>query len=380
MSLSLDCLGFQNEQNGDNEKDGGRGLGGSRCRFTVVVCWLFGPIEAESLSFLQSRGSRNRATISRHPYSNSDRTTTQPHAQRNATHNNTMEITAEYTLKELVARKDHINTLRYIRIHQLREPEQVVTSGKLLLGQDLSHAGRGLSQLARLAALEQICLAALDLGQSDVSDKCLYELAKAGVSKTSTRFQMLVGRCMEFDGDALGALEVYKDCLKENPANSLALKRKYCIVRAQPNKHVESAEILNEFLKSNRDDIASWRELCDIYKELGHFPAAAYCLEQVLMATNSDEIHVELAECLASAGSIQAGRQHMAAALELNPENVRALFGLVSLSSQSMGSTDEFEADLARELVKFSAERILQMYDKSNPMYSTVARVVKEYM
>jgi hypothetical protein len=99
----------------------------------------------------------------------------------------------------------------------------------------------------------------------------------------------------------------------------------------------------------------------------------------VLMATNSDEIHVELAECLASAGSIQAGRQHMAAALELNPENVRALFGLVSLSNQSLGSNDEFEVEVARELIKFSAERILQLYHKSNPMYSTVSRVVTEY-
>jgi ER membrane protein complex subunit 2 len=289
-----------------------------------------------------------------------------------------MEITAEYTLKELIARKDHVNALRYIRIHQLREPEQVLASGKLLLGEDLS-SGRGLPQLTRLAALEQICLAALDLGQFNLSDKCLQELTKAGVSKTSTRFQMLVGRCVEFSGDAERALEIYNNCLKENPANSLALKRRYCIIRAQPNKLVESAEMLNDFLKNSRDDIASWRELSDIYKELGHFKAAAYSLEQVLMATNSDEIHVELAECLASAGSIQAGRQHMAAALELNPENVRALFGLVSLSNQSLGSNDEFEVEVARELIKFSAERILQLYHKSNPMYSTVSRVVTEY-
>lgn len=288
-----------------------------------------------------------------------------------------MEITAEYNLEELIARKDHVSVLRYIRIHQLRKPELVLSTGKLLFGDDLS--GKKLPQLTRLAALEQICLAALDLGLSKVSDTCLSELNKAGVAKTSNRFRMLVARCMEFDEDYDGAIEIYNDCLKENPSNTLALKRKYCVTRAQPNKLVESAELLNEFLKTNRDDIASWKELSEIYRELGNFKAASYCLEQVLMATNSDEIHVELAECLASSGAHQAGRQHMAAALELNPQNIRALFGLISLSKYSLGSTDDFESEVAKKLIHFSAETILQAYDKSSPMYASVSKLMKEY-
>lgn len=290
----------------------------------------------------------------------------------------TMEITAEYSLEELIARKDHVNVLRYIRIHQLRMPELVISTGKLLFGEDLS--GKKLPQLARLAALEQICLAALDLGLSKISDRCLTELNKAGVAKTSHRFRMLVARCMEFDEDYDGAMGIYDECLKENPSNALAMKRKYCITRGQPDKLVESAELLNEFLKTNRQDVAAWKELSEIYRELGNFKAASYCLEQVLMATNSDEIHVELAECLASSGSHQAGRQHMAAALELNPKNARALFGLISLSKQAVGSADEFDGEVAQELINFSADKILQMYDKlSSPMYDSVAKLMKEY-
>jgi len=292
-------------------------------------------------------------------------------------------------LPQLLQAKDHLNVLRYIRIHALREPKAVVSSGKALLGAELQKSG-GLAPVVRLACLEQICGAALDLSDTETANVCLTRLRDAGVEKESTRFRLLLARCLECSKDWSGADLIYSDLLKENPSNNLALKRKYCLLKSVPDKQVEAAEALNAYLQQNYSDAAAWYELAALKKELGDWKAAAYCLEEVLLASPaSAQIHCELAECYATVGgggldNLKTARKHMAQALELEPTNVRAQMGLVVVSNQylqeaeNVKNADEFEVEVAQELVKFGVEKVLASY-KGSPMAESVKTLMTEY-
>ena len=297
----------------------------------------------------------------------------------------------DLNLSQLIASKDHLNVLRYIRIHQLREPKTVLAAGKALLGQDLNGGKATIDTVVRLASLEQLCTAALDLSDTSTADVCLMRLVESGVTKESTRFRILLARCMECSNDVSGADLIYSDLLKENPANNIALKRKYCLLKAVPGKQVEAAEALNAYLQQNYSDTAAWYELAKFKQELGDWKGACFCLEEVLLATPaSAKIHCELAEAYATAGggldNLLVARRHMAQALELEPTLVRAQIGLVVVANTylqeatagSSKNVDEFEVEVAQELVKFGVERVLASY-KGSPMLESVRSLMSEY-
>ena len=84
-------------------------------------------------------------------------------------------------LPGLIAKQDHLNILRYVRLHELREPELVVQSGKKLLGDNLDR--KPIDELARRAVLEQVCYSALDISDNKLADLCLSKLRDSGVEK-----------------------------------------------------------------------------------------------------------------------------------------------------------------------------------------------------
>lgn len=271
-------------------------------------------------------------------------------------------------LTTLIKRNDHLNVLRFIRVHQLREPSTVLTHGlKLLDSRRLNP-----DELTRLAVLEQVCLAALDVGEPEIAADCILKIKKAGIPDDSVRFKRLSARCLEAAGDLDGADLIYDELLKENPSNLMALKRKYCLLKAQPGKTVEACEALNKYLHQNYSDTAAWHELSSLRMEMGDFEGAAFALEEVIIGTPSDaSLHLQLAECYATIGKLEnllLARKHCAQALELDPGMRRALFSLVSISnaylleaSKGKGA-DEHEVAVAQELVKFGAKRLVEAY------------------
>ena len=293
-------------------------------------------------------------------------------------------------LSTLIQRKEHLNVLRYIRVHKLREPELVLTHGRALLGGP--NLDRNLSDgVAQLAALEQVCLAALDCLDHDTAELCLQQLHKGGVSKSSTRFRLLLARCLEAAGDRKGAEIVYEDLLEENPANLLALKRQYCLLKSQVGKETETMAALNTYLQQNCADTAAWYELALLRMNLGDYKGAAYGLEETLLGSPTDaKLHCELAECYATIGGLEKlglARKHMSQALELDPSLRRAQMGLVSVSNayleeaQNAGkkqNVDEFEVQVAKELVKYGAEEVLKSY-KGTEFFASIKSLMSEY-
>lgn len=299
-------------------------------------------------------------------------------------------------LPSLIQRQDHLGVLRYIRAHELREPLVVVEHGQALLG------GPALAKKlddpsARVSALEQLCLAALDMHDHELAERCLVGLKSTpnGVvdSRESARYRRLLARCLEAAEDYEGARIIYDDLLKENPSNIIALQRKYCMLKVQKKMSSDPQAVmdaLNDYLGQQLSDVCGWYEMAQLRLSIADYKAAAYALEQVVLGSPLDaEIHRQLAEVYATIGGIEyltLARKHMAQALELDPTNLRAQFGLVTVANQfleestSAGrkATDEHERIVAKELVKFGADGLLKSY-KGTKMFAAVQRVVSDF-
>jgi cytochrome c-type biogenesis protein CcmH/NrfG len=295
-------------------------------------------------------------------------------------------------LPSLIQRKDHLGILRYIRSHELREPKLVVTHGQALLGKDLSSKRIDGDAAARLAVLEQVCLAALDMANHELAEVCLSQL-KLVVDKDSARFRRLLARCLEASGGYEQAEKIYDGLLKDNPANVVALQRKYCLARAQGKEPREIIDALNEYLGQQMMDVSGWYEMAQLRLSLADFKGAAYALEQVVLGSPLDaDIHRQLAEVYATIGGLEnltMARKHMAQALELDSTNIRAQFGLVSVANQYLEELaaantkvkkdiDEHDELVAKELVKYGTAEVLKSY-KGTKMFETVKRVMDDY-
>lgn len=299
--------------------------------------------------------------------------------------------------------QDHMGVLRYIRAHELREPTTVITHGLALFGDQLD-ATKVSDGASRAAALEQICLAAIDINDHDLAERCLEQLKDSpafaadkktdgNLVKDSDRYRRLLGRCLEASNDFESALSLYETMLKKNPSNLVALQRKYCVLRAQQDSSTEAVlEALNQYLGQQLSDVSGWYEMAQLRLSLADFKGAAYALEQVVLGSPLDaDVHRELAEVYATIGGLEnvaCARKHMAQALELEPSNLRAQFGLVSVSQQFLDESDasstkqkkldEHERLVATELVKYGASEVLKSY-KGSKLFASVKRVMDDY-
>ena len=288
-------------------------------------------------------------------------------------------------LPTLIQRNDHLNVLRYARAHQLRDPDLVLKHGKALLGENVDKKIG--DELARLAALEQMCLSALDAQDHPFAQKCLGKLKEA-VGKEPVRFRALLGRCLESTRDDDAAKQIYMDLLEDNPSNLVALKRMYCLATTDKEK----MDKLNNYLEQNRADPAGWYEMAQLRLSMADYRGAAYALEEVVMGSPLDsDVHCLLGEVYATIGGVenlQLARKHMAQSLELNSSSRRALFGLVAVAndfleavaskSKKSQSVDDHDVEVAKELVKYGADKILKSY-KGTKMYGMVQKVVEGY-
>lgn len=284
-------------------------------------------------------------------------------------------------LPTLIRLKQHLNVLRYVRAHQLRDPDLVIYHGKALLGDNLD---RKISdESARLAALEQTCLAALDVQNHILAETCLARIQDA-VGKEATRFRMLLGRCLESSGEKGEAKVIYDDLLKHNPGNLMAMKRLYCLSSSEK----EAVDALNNVIQQNMADPAGWYEMATVRMSMGDFNGACYALEEVVLACPLDSsIHCQLGELYATLGGVEnlhLARKHLAQSLELDDSNRRAMFSLVSAANDYLEATkgkksdNEHEMEVAKELVKYGADKVVKAY-KGTKMYSAVQSMMTDY-
>jgi tetratricopeptide (TPR) repeat protein len=286
----------------------------------------------------------------------------------------------------------------------------------------------------RLAALEQVCIAAYDLGDINIAERCLMELearlAMAGSGGATTtgdnippmgmRYKLLLALRHESLHEYQEAITIYNTMLRENPANSYAAKRKYCCVLATTSSSSSSIEgaiqELNEYINDHPGDIAAWYQMSQHCLSLCDYTSAAYCLEEVILGSPLDStLHCQLAELYCTLGGIEyakLARKHMCMAIHVEPNNLRAWYGLLAVSESYLdevhklpsstggsssgggggsknkssngnnsGSRKDAENDsieVAKELVKFSAEKLMRIYKDSPRMKIIIEGMLKE--
>jgi tetratricopeptide (TPR) repeat protein len=345
---------------------------------------------------------------------------------------------------------NHLEILRYIRSHRLGEPDLVLKHGKALVGKQLTAKakpvssggsttspivtvvsntllamlGLTLSASETLSIFEQMLRAALDVTpkQHDFADTIYSHIVAKVNNPASARVRCLLGLCLESSGDFEGAATIYEELLKDNPANLMALKRQYCLLRVQGGgdgkKEVVEAnalamEALNRCLKEgNPSDAPTWYEMAQLCQSVGDIRGAVFCHEElVLMDPLNANLHCILGELYAKLGglsNLKYARKHLAQSLELssphthNGNNVQALQSLLDVAStfvsqatavlqkrsndnnnkkrqnvQHEETVDEDDVEVAKALVRYSAAGLLAHY-KGTSDFSKIESMVNE--
>jgi tetratricopeptide (TPR) repeat protein len=346
-------------------------------------------------------------------------------------------------LDTLVKQKNHMAILRHIRSHQLREPHLVIEHGKALLpfldadgstcyygstGTSItsmarnsilaifSFMGVSLTEMDRLAVLEQMFMAALDTDQQALADQCLAHVkgilrsATGFNPDTSVRVRRLVALQKESQSDYDGAIQIYNALLEANPSNSQAIQRKYAVLKAQVGKEVEAMEAINTYLSYHQGDVAAWYELSNLCMNVANYQGATYCYEElVLMQPQEASLHCKLGELYVTSArgsstlaTLILARKHIALSLDLSDgaasqHNLRALYALVdtvytylhetnqstAMTKKKKGThqpqlTDERDIEVAKALLKFGVDGILKCY-RDTSMFPIVKHVMDDY-
>lgn len=321
-------------------------------------------------------------------------------------------------LETLAAKNDHLGVLRHIRLHKLRNPEMVLKHGKSFLGKETppdintrpsilsaigSMFGLTIDEAEKLSVLEQMVVAAVDVNDIEFSETCLIALKKCLKHYNAraeqpldekTRFRRLMGLILEAKGESDSANALYDILLEENPSNSYALRRKYCIMKSQSrnnsNNEVSMREALNDYLECNLGDATAWLEMSDLCLNIGDYRGAAYCYEEIILCNPLDaSLHCKLGEIYVTIGGInnlRLARKHLSQSLVLSPApgNLRAVYSLFSAaelfvdeadSKGKKNAVDEDEIDVAKELLRFASENLINIYN-STEMSKIVSKVV----
>lgn len=284
----------------------------------------------------------------------------------------------EEDLPTLLSRNDSLGILRYIRVHLLHEPNLVVTHGKTLLGfandGSKTKPSQSLDGATRLAALEQLCIASLDIGNISLADGCIGAI-NASVSEQSSRYRKLLGMRLEATGQYEGATKIYNDLLADNPSNGHAAKRKYCVLAAQYGREEEAMKALNEYLSNYPGDIATWDQMAVTCLSVSDFMGAAYCYEEIVLGCPlNSTVNMKLGEVYSTVGDFKLARKHLSQAVLLDENNLRAWFGLLDASQSYLeegqqsnaksktDAVDEHDLAVAKEVILLCGDKVMGHY------------------
>merc|ERR1712110_744320 len=129
---------------------------------------------------------------------------------------------------------------------------------------------------------------------------------------------------------------MYDGMIEYEPTFPAAYKRKVAIFKAQ-NKMNDAVNELNRYLSIFSCDYESWIELSDIYISQQNYSKALFCVEELLLQYPHNHLyHQKYADVLFTIGgkdNLELCCKYYCKAVELNPDNVRALFGIQLASS-----------------------------------------------
>lgn len=260
----------------------------------------------------------------------------------------------------LIARAGHstngaIDLLQAMRVHKMRQPELVVQHGSRLLTGAPRRLGNDV-----WTVMEQVFLAAVEIGADDWRDYCFKALTKQ--FPASTRVERLKGILLESEGKTAEAKKTYQAILTEKPEDMLTHKRLIALVKGK-GKMTEAVEELNKYLDVFSTDAEAWHELAAIYIDAGSMQRAIYCWEELLVNNKRSLYHIlTYAELMYSVGDFEVSRKYYSMACYLDGEGncPRALWGLLAVN-MALAEKDKGNEKMG-QLHTFTIERLKKLY------------------
>jgi len=287
-------------------------------------------------------------------------------------HSSLLALLAKADAGEELGRQTRAQVVRELRKSKLRRPDIVLKFHKDALA---SKTG----EVDELNLLEQISLAAIDVGEDGIASSCIDQLSRR--FKTSVRLDRLKGMKLESEGKYAQALELYTEVLKTSPSNLLVMKRVVCVYRQQ-GKIAEAVEQLHKILKLFASDGNTWNELAEIHISRGEYAEAAYCLEEVLLLDpECAHAHARLADTYYTIGDpehLLLARKHYT--MSLNRQNahvnLRALYGLMAacraLLALPASSVDASQKELCSAMLDHCREAVSDVNNRIGPKVAFV--------
>ena len=241
-----------------------------------------------------------------------------------------------------------------------RNSDEIVDLGECLLYEYANKLGDELWVL-----YEQVCIAAFDCNRMDLAISCLQALDKQ--FPTGNRILKLKAMRKEALQQYGDAERIYCVMLEDDPANLQVRKRVIAMKKAQ-NQIDETIEALNSYLKEFMGDQEAWMELCELYIQHQEYPKAAFCMEELILSHPHNHLYhqryAEIHFTIGTADSMEKAKKYFAQALKLDPNNVRALYGLFLSTSKSLnvkGAQNTKKKNI--QISEWSAEQVLDLFD-----------------
>ncbi|THG99441.1 hypothetical protein EW145_g7267 [Phellinidium pouzarii] len=234
------------------------------------------------------------------------------------------------------------------------------------------------------AWLEQLVLAAIDVGRLSIADECIASLKEKFPG--SPRVDVLIGIRKEATLPAQDVLAYYDGLLDSDEANAAAWKRKVSILRRMGDVS-RAVDELSAFVDTYYTDVEGWLELADIYSSCNQYDSALSALQHVLLLAPQNPFYVlQAAEVAYTAGDITLATKFFlgvvdmtedpdlgpAARIEAVPEGiaVRAWFGLKQCTRRLIKDPRTAAASASQTLVpehvnfldELATERLLTSY------------------
>ena len=241
-----------------------------------------------------------------------------------------------------------------------RNSDEIVDLGECLLFDYANKLGDELWVL-----YEQVCIAACDCNRIDLAATCSRALAKQFPS--GNRCLKLKAMEREAAQNFAEAEEIYNIMLEDDPANLHIRKRLIAMKKAQ-QKIDETIIALNEYLKDFMGDQEAWMELCEIYIRQQEFSRAAFCMEELMLCHPHNHLYhqryAEIHFTIGSMESMEKAKKYFAQALKLDPNNVRALYGMfLSATNLVAGKSASTTKKKNMYITEWSAKQVMDMFD-----------------
>lgn len=203
---------------------------------------------------------------------------------------------------------------------------------------------------------EQVCVAALDCHNMIVASNCIAALRNQ--YPKSIRVRRLNAMRFEATEQYDKALQKYEEILREDETNAYAKKRIISCLKSQ-NKIKEYINELNDYLKTYQADHEAWLELCEAYLNEMEYSKAIFCLEELILLYPHNHVYFQrYADIKYTQGNYEMARNYYCYALKLNPNNARALYGILLVTSNLKTNQKSKEVTENSKLANWASARL----------------------